>query len=114
MNLNRSLGVGGTGYDADGEARALQPGTLIAGRYQVKGMLGAGGMGAVYRVRDKLRDTDVALKVMLPSLLSKTKAVERFNREANIMLRLTHEGIVRVYGVGLDQPRGLRFLPWKC
>jgi protein-disulfide isomerase len=107
--LDLSAGAGRTAGLSDKAAQALAPGTLLANRYEVRALLGAGGMGVVYRVRDGARGKDVALKVMLPSLLAREKAAERFSHEAEIMLGLAHEGIVRVFDVGLDTARGLRF-----
>ncbi|GIW72954.1 MAG: hypothetical protein KatS3mg102_2496 [Planctomycetota bacterium] len=106
-----SAGGGATGaVDAlDGRAASLAVGTLLAERYQVVELLGRGGMGAVYRVFDRVRETEVALKVMLPSLLARPRAVERFKHEAELMLRLSHPCIVRVFDVGFDAALGLRF-----
>ncbi len=108
-----SIGSGGTGGERGGAsddlALHLPPGTVLADRYEVQALLGAGGMGAVYRVFDRVRGVQVALKVMLPSLLSSARAVERFRHEAEIALTLTHENIVRVYDVNEDRATGLRF-----
>ncbi|MHC4392463.1 MAG: protein kinase domain-containing protein, partial [Planctomycetota bacterium] len=111
-NLDLSSGVGGTGPGGapdDAQARGLTQGTLLAGRYEVVSLLGLGGMGAVYRVRDWQRKKDIALKVMLPSLLSRPKVVLRFEHEAELMLALAHPSIVRVFDIGRDEARGLRF-----
>ncbi|MCI0548709.1 MAG: serine/threonine protein kinase [Candidatus Rokubacteria bacterium] len=101
--------MGATGTGGDAVARELRPGAVLAGRYEVLALLGVGGMGAVYRVRDRVRGKDVALKVMLPSLLAREKAAERFQHEAEVALELAHENIVRVFDVGLDPATGLRF-----
>ena len=53
-------------------------GAVVGERYRIVSRIGVGGMGAVYRVLDRVRGKDVALKVMLPSLLAREKAVERF------------------------------------
>ncbi len=107
--LDLSVGVGATGTGGDAVARELRPGAVLASRYEVQALLGVGGMGAVYRVRDRVRGKDVALKVMLPSLLAREKAAERFQHEAEVALELAHENIVRVFDVGLDPATGLRF-----
>ncbi len=115
-----SLGERATGADAgaglagataapDHAIRELKPGAVLADRYEVGDLLGLGGMGAVYGVRDRLRDVDVALKVMLPSLVAGDTALKRFRQEAEVALRLSHPGIVRVFDVGEDRGRGLRF-----
>ncbi|MFC1705530.1 SUMF1/EgtB/PvdO family nonheme iron enzyme [Planctomycetota bacterium] len=94
---------------ADASARELQRGTVLAERYEVRDILGVGGMGVVYQVYDRLRKKDIALKVMLPSLLARFRVVERFENEAEIMLALAHKNIVRAFDVGIDRDTGLRF-----
>jgi formylglycine-generating enzyme required for sulfatase activity/serine/threonine protein kinase len=95
--------------DLDYAARHLGPGSVLAGRYEVEDLIGAGGMGAVYRVRDRVRGAEVALKVMLPSLMARPRAVERFSHEAEVSLGLAHEHIVRVFDVNEDPALGVRF-----
>jgi hypothetical protein len=46
---------------------SLAPGDLIGGRYEIRGRVGAGGMGAIYRVRDRQLHEDIALKMVLPA-----------------------------------------------
>ncbi len=104
-----ALRTGPAGAAADEAACGLRPGTLLKDRYEIRALLGAGGMGAVYRAHDRERGADVALKVMLPSLLAREKAAERFRHEAEVMLRLAHQGIVRVFDVGEDRAIGVRF-----
>jgi hypothetical protein len=65
----------------------LAPGQLFADRYEIQGLLGRGGMGAVYRVRDRKLDEVVALKLLT---LDTEKAVERFQR-GRLARRVTHE-----------------------
>jgi len=117
-DLSRSLGSahtgvpgsgGGGGQASDAYAVAMGVGTLLGDRYEVKALLGRGGMGAVYKVLDRLRGKEVAVKVMLPSLMAREKAVERFLHEAELSLTLSHEKIVRVFDVGEDRALGLRF-----
>jgi serine/threonine protein kinase/WD40 repeat protein len=66
-------------------------------RYQVLELLGAGGMGAVYRARRKLMERDVAIKVIRPRLVERPSAVERFRREVKAAARLVHPNIVTAY-----------------
>ena len=63
---------------------------------------------AVYRAFDRRRGKEIALKVMLPSLLALPKAVRRFENEAELMIDLRHEGIVNVHDVGFDRATGIR------
>ncbi len=62
--------------------RRSSPGPSSARDTRCGRLLGVGGMGVVYRVRDRDRDTDVALEVMLASLMASEKAVERFKHKA--------------------------------
>jgi serine/threonine protein kinase len=80
----------------------LQPGDILAGRYEIKEQIGAGGMGAVYRVHDQNRAEDIAIKVLLPSLTAHERARERFLDEARLSSKLSHPNIVNVYDVQHD------------
>jgi formylglycine-generating enzyme required for sulfatase activity/predicted Ser/Thr protein kinase len=98
--------------EARSEAMAafLVKGTLLARRYEVRSALGRGGMGAVYRVWDRKLKEEIALKVFLPSLLIREKAVERFYNEAKVSRKLSHRNIIRVFDFGEDELRGIRFI----
>jgi TPR repeat protein len=87
---------------ADSQQVELQPGTVLLGRYEVKELVGQGGMGAVYRVYDQIRSEDIAIKVLLPSLTKNERALERFLNEAKISSKLSHSNIVNVYDVQKD------------
>jgi len=88
---------------------SLPPGTILADRYEIRSVLGEGGMGTVYRVYDRLREVEVALKVMLPEYYEDEGASARFRREVEIALSISHDNVVRVFDMGYDAPRGLRF-----
>ncbi|MCK0154924.1 SUMF1/EgtB/PvdO family nonheme iron enzyme [Alcanivorax sp. S6407] len=77
----------------------LQPGQILANRYEIKELIGQGGMGAVYRAHDKNTDREIALKLLLPSLLKNDSARERFLSEAKISQQLSHPNIVNVFDV---------------
>ncbi len=66
-------------------------------RYLVEALLGAGGMGAVFKARHRLMGRWVALKVMSPGLLHRPAAVERFQREVKAAAQLVHPNIVTAY-----------------
>ena len=70
------------------------------GQYQIVEMLGAGGMGSVYRAMQRALNRTVAVKVMLPQMAQEAGFLERFNREAQTAARLEHPHIVPVYDYG--------------
>ena len=84
---------------ASDSAAEFQPGSVIADQFEVVRVLGRGGMGMVYEVTDRVTKQRLALKAILPSILSKPKAVDRFVQEVNTARRLRHPGIVAVYDV---------------
>lgn len=63
-------------------------------RYKLRGLLGSGGMGAVYKAEHRLMERFVALKVIRPELTASPQAVERFRREVKAAARLSHPNIV--------------------
>jgi serine/threonine protein kinase len=69
-------------------------------KYRIEGLLGRGGMGAVYAARDLVLDRPVAIKVIRPELVPDPAARERFLREAQTLARLTHPSIVQVFACG--------------
>jgi tRNA A-37 threonylcarbamoyl transferase component Bud32 len=73
---------------------------VIEKKYRVDQVIGRGGMGAVYRARDVRLDRDVAIKVVRAELLNDAEARARFRREAQIVARLQHPGIVSVFDYG--------------
>lgn len=72
-------------------------GTLIRGRYQLTGLLGAGGMGTVYRATDLAESRHVALKVLDAELLAHRTATERMQLEAEALTRVHHANVVHLY-----------------
>ena len=76
----------------------LQPGTRIGG-YEIASLLGAGGMGEVYRARDMRLGRDVAIKIVSPRIASDADAVARFEREARALASLNHPNIAAIYDV---------------
>ena len=72
----------------------------IADRYEILGMLGAGGMGSVYRVRDTHLDEIVALKLLRPDLADAPEMLDRFRREVRLARKVTHRNVARTYDIG--------------
>ena len=75
------------------------------GRYAVSAELGRGGMGIVYRGRDRELKRDVAIKLVLDPTRVGEDELRRFRREASAAARLKHPGIVAVHEVGEDEGR---------
>jgi serine/threonine protein kinase/tetratricopeptide (TPR) repeat protein len=74
-------------------------GELFAGRYEIELLLGRGGMGSVYRVRDREVAEVVALK-LLDAHAATPEAIERFRREVRLARRVTHRNAARTYDLG--------------
>ena len=77
--------------------------------YEIRGILGRGGMGAVYKAWQRNLDRFVAIKILPPSLAEGiADFAERFKREAKAMAQLKHPGIVAVFDAGAT-PGGLLY-----
>jgi serine/threonine-protein kinase len=68
--------------------------------YELLSLMGTGGFGRVYRVRDLQLEREVALKVLQPLLTRDPEVVERFRREAQLAAGLSHPNIVNIYDIG--------------
>src|SRR5664280_2311020 len=78
---------------------SLSPGAGL-GPYEILAPLGAGGMGEVYRARDKKLDRDVAIKVLPDSVASDPDSLARFEREAKAVAALSHPNILSIFDFG--------------
>jgi serine/threonine-protein kinase len=78
----------------------VQPGEVLAGKYRIERILGAGGMGVVVAAHHIQLDEKVALKFLLPEALKNSEAVSRFLREARAAVKIKSEHVVRVSDVG--------------
>jgi serine/threonine-protein kinase len=79
----------------------LERGEVFADRYEVLGTLGKGGMGVVYRARDRQLDEVVALKLLRPeALASDPTMLERFKQEIRLARRITHRNVLRTHDFG--------------
>src|ERR1700694_217142 len=85
----------------DGEVLEEDPtsvvGTVLDGQYQIEGILGKGGMGAVYRARHILLGDRVAIKLLPPEMRGNTEWLRRFQREGQAARRFRHPNAVTVY-----------------
>src|SRR5262245_57001918 len=82
-------------------------GQTLAGRYDLIELLGVGGMGEVYRARDRELDELVALKVIRAELASASDVVDRFRHEVKLARRVTHANVARTFELG--QADGLMY-----
>jgi serine/threonine protein kinase len=80
---------------------SIQSGTRL-GPYEVVALVGAGGMGEVYKARDTRLDRTVAIKVLSPQLSADPEFKQRFEREARAIGALSHAHICTLYDVGGD------------
>ena len=85
-------------------------GEVIAGRYQVRGLLGRGGMAQVFLALDKQTGEAVALKLLDARFVKQPELRARFLLEAKAAAQITHPGIVRIFDVGLREDGA----PWMA
>lgn len=91
---------------------------LEYGHYTVLRELGSGGMGVVYHCRDEFLQREIAIKMMLPELMSEEDTVEVFRSEARLAAQLEHPNIVTIHNIGMETREGnvhhyiaMEFLP---
>ena len=87
----------------------LKEGDVIAGKYRIEGLLGCGGMAAVFAAVHKGLDHRVAIKTLLPEVMKHDSIIERFAREARSVAKLQSEHVARVIDVG-ELPDGAPYL----
>jgi Tol biopolymer transport system component len=78
---------------------SLKPGIQL-GPYEIEAPIGAGGMGEVYRARDRRLNRNVAIKVLPPHISEKPEAKQRFKREAEMIAAMNHPHICTLYDIG--------------
>lgn len=82
---------------------SLRPeGELLAGRYRLLELVGAGGMGMVYRAHDEQLDLPVAVKVLRPGLARDVQRLGRFKQELVLARQVSHPNVVRTHDIGSD------------
>ncbi|MEE9264953.1 MAG: serine/threonine-protein kinase, partial [Vicinamibacteria bacterium] len=86
---------------------SLQPGTRL-GSYEIVSLLGAGGMGEVYKAKDLKLGRDVAIKVLREDLASDPERLRRFEQEARAASSLNHPNIVTIHDIG--EHEGTRYI----
>jgi eukaryotic-like serine/threonine-protein kinase len=79
----------------------VEKGSVFAGRYEVMGLLGKGGMGAVYRAHDRQLDEIVAVKVLRPEVVKEDPSLlDRFKHETKLARKITHRNVLRTHDFG--------------
>lgn len=78
---------------------------VLSGRYQLERLLASGGMGSVWRARDRRLNRPVAVKELAGAGLTLPMAIQRFDREARAVARLAHPNIVALYDYGVEDGR---------
>ncbi len=86
----------------------LKPGSVLAERYEILQLLGQGGMGAVYKARDKELDRIVALKLIRSEFAKNPEILRRFKQELILARQVTHKNVIRIYDLG--QADGIKFI----
>jgi serine/threonine protein kinase len=81
------------------------------GPYEVLGLIGAGGMGEVYRAHDTSLKRDVALKILPESFAADGERLARFQREAEVLASLNHPNIAGIHG--LAETNGIKGSSWS-
>ena len=93
--------------DASFEGGSLRSGAKLGG-YEIRALVGAGGMGEVYQAHDAKLNRDVAIKVLPTAFVNSRERLSRFQREARMLAALNHPNIAMIYG--LEQSEDTHFL----
>ena len=80
----------------------LELGTMLSGRYEVLKRVGSGGMADVYMAKDHKLNRNVAVKVLKSEYVEDEKFLKKFETEAQAVARLSHQNIVNIYDVGME------------
>jgi serine/threonine protein kinase/tetratricopeptide (TPR) repeat protein len=95
----------GSGSNLSG---GLEPGMDFGPRYRIEQLLGAGGMGKVYKAFDKELSRTIALKTLLPELVSDHLLTQRFKQELLLASKISHKNILRIHDIG--EVDGVKFI----
>ncbi|MCR9161495.1 MAG: serine/threonine-protein kinase [Nannocystaceae bacterium] len=92
--------VRGRLFEGKAPSRSFEPGAMVAGRYQIVGLLGTGGMGEVFRARDLVLDEDVAIKFLPEARAHDESFMRRFVNEVRLARQISHPAVCRVHDIG--------------
>jgi serine/threonine protein kinase/tetratricopeptide (TPR) repeat protein len=90
------------------QSASINTGTDFGPRYHVESLLGSGGMGKVYKARDRELDRTVAIKVLRPDLMTDPMALQRFKHELLLASSISHPNILRIHDLG--EYNGIKFI----
>jgi serine/threonine-protein kinase len=100
MTLERAAGAETLGAPARATLSGIAPGALLGQRFEILSVLGAGGMGIVYKARDRELDDLVALKMLRRDLLGDRTQLERLKSEIKLARKITHPNVLRTHDFG--------------
>jgi tetratricopeptide (TPR) repeat protein/TolB-like protein len=103
-----SAGFGVTGA----RTRELALLTLFGNRYEILELLGEGGMGRVYKARDRELDKVIALKTIRSEKGEDPEIVQRFKQELLLARKITHKNVIRIHDLG--EAEGIKFFTMEC
>jgi serine/threonine protein kinase/tetratricopeptide (TPR) repeat protein len=98
LDIGADVGLGATLEVS--QSASINTGTDFGPRYHVESLLGSGGMGKVYKARDRELDRTVAIKVLRPDLMTDPMALQRFKHELLLASSISHPNILRIHDLG--------------
>src|SRR6266404_17934 len=98
LDIAADVGLGATLEVS--QSASTKTGTDFGPRYHVESLLGSGGMGKVYKARDRELDRTVAIKVLRPDLMTDPQALQRFKHELLLASSISHPNILRIHDLG--------------
>jgi len=106
--LDPNLSLSGSSSSTKGDDQALATALATLPNYEIEKKLGEGGMGAVYRARQKNLQRTVAIKVLPQRLVNNAMYVARLNREAMVLAKMSHANVTSCFDLGEHQ--GMRYV----
>ena len=91
-----------------GDEEAFATGRVLGNRYEILGVIGKGGMGWVYKARDREIDRIVAIKVIKPDLAQDETVIARFRDEIILARKVTHKNVLRIFDIA--EADGFKFI----